>query len=224
MNTTARMTRRGALGAFGALAVLGLAACGSADEQEVAKPAASDPATGDTQASDAGGTTGEATAEETTEAAPQGGTPNAEAPIGTEITDGELGDTITIVSVRRDVPSTLQERAVADGGEVFYLQLSATPGQEYGGVLTERDFYVNPGEPDEDNTMLTLDDEIIAAGLPLFEGATRRDGGTVTGWIGFVAEKRKDTYPGAYIRPEVKILGQDTRIPEFRADFVVPAA
>lgn len=225
--TTARMTRRGALGALGALATLGLAACGGAgsvttdgeapeDEKTTPGTESEDPSKG-TDPDDAAPSTDEDEA-----ASPNAG-PSAELPIGAEFKDETLGDTVTIVSAQRNLPSERQDYRIEGGGEVIYVQVAVTPGTQFGGTISPSDFRINPGEPDEDNTTLSLADEITAAGLQAFESASRRDGGNPTGWIGFVADKRKDTYTAAYVRREAKVLGEDTVIPEFRGEFTIPA-
>ncbi|MGP9694183.1 hypothetical protein ACT3TZ_06140 [Brachybacterium sp. AOP25-B2-12] len=227
--TTARLTRRGALGALGALGVLGLTACGGSGSVTTGGEGrgTTEPAEKGTGGSDDGGATPAPSEDETSDAAEgasAGAGPSAELPVGAELRDEALGDTITIVSVLRDVATERQARAVERGGEVIYVQVAATPGTQYGGSITPSDFHINPGQPDEDNTTLTLEPEITAAGLTAFDSAPRRDGGNPSGWIALVAEKRKDTYTAAYIRPEAKVLGKDTVIPEFRGEFTIPAA
>lgn len=51
----------------------------------------------------------------------------------------------------------------------------------------------------------------------------RRDG-EATGYIPIYVETTGDPLKGAYVRPEMKILGEDATVPEFRGEFEIPAA
>ncbi|WP_394216476.1 hypothetical protein [Brachybacterium vulturis] len=138
--------------------------------------------------------------------------------IGTEFTDEETGDVITVVSAMRHNPTEYYMATDNPEGEMIYLEVAVTPGDIYGGVLSQRDFYLEDGG-DEVNYAASADDELIDAGYEYFDGAPRRDG-EATGYIPIYIESTGDSLKGAYVRPEMKILGEDATVPEFE----IPAA
>src|SRR5690606_6632565 len=215
-----------------AVTVLALTACGGADEapaepdpaagvaEEEADPAAEEEA--DDAASDAGG---EEDAEVSTEE--EGGDAAAAGEgtvveIGTEFTDEETGDVITIVSAVRDNPTEYYMASDNPDGEMIYLEVMVTPGDVYGGVISQRDFLLDD-DGEEVNYAASADDEMIEAGFEYFDGPSRSDG-EATGYIPIYVETTGDTLQGAYVRPEMKILGEDETVPEFRGEFEIPAA
>jgi hypothetical protein len=107
-------------------------------------------------------------------------------------------------------------------GEMIYLEVSVTPGDTYGGVVSQRDFSLEDGG-EEVNYAASADDEMIEAGYDYFDGPSRRDG-EATGYIPIYVETTGDTLKGSYVRPEMKILGEDETVPEFRGEFEIPAA
>jgi hypothetical protein len=107
-------------------------------------------------------------------------------------------------------------------GEMIYLEVAVTPGEQFGGVISQQDFYLEDGGEEVDYAS-TADDEMVAAGYEYFDGPSRRDG-EATGYIPIYVEQTGDTLKGAYVRPEAKILGEDETIPEFRGEFEIPAA
>src|SRR5699024_12876923 len=50
--------------------------------------------------------------------------------------------------------------------------------------------------------------------------SSRRDG-EATGYIPIYLETTGDTIKGAYVRPELEILGEDETVPEFRGEFEI---
>src|SRR5690606_7781446 len=76
---------------------------------------------------------------------------------------------------------------------------------------------------EEVNYAASADDEMIEAGFEYFDGPSRRDG-EATGYIPIYVETTGDTLQGAYVRPEMKILGEDETVPEFRGELETPAA
>jgi len=142
--------------------------------------------------------------------------------IGTEFTDEETGDVITVVSAVRGNDTEYYLASDNPDGEMIYLEVSVTPGDTYGGVVSQRDFYLEDGG-EEVNYAASADDEMIEAGYDYFDGPSRRDG-EATGYIPIYVEATGDTLKGAYVRPEMKILGEDETVPEFRAEFEIPAA
>ncbi len=142
--------------------------------------------------------------------------------IGTEFTDEETGDVITIVSAVRHNPTEYYMASDNPDGEMIYLEVMVTPGDVYGGVISQRDFLLDD-DGEEVNYAASADDEMIEAGFEYFDGPSRRDG-EATGYIPIYVETTGDTLQGAYVRPEMKILGEDETVPEFRGEFEIPAA
>ena len=142
--------------------------------------------------------------------------------IGTEFTDEETGDVITVVSALRGNPTEYYAASGNPDGEMIYLEVAITPGEVYGGVVSQSDFVLDD-DGDEVNYAASADDELTAAGYDYFDGAPRRDG-EATGYIPIYVETTGDTLTGAYVRPEMKVLGEDTTVPEFRGEFEIPAA
>lgn len=226
--------------ALAAATMLALTACGGTDETTEAPDA---PAAGVEEQEDAD--TGaeedaEAGAEEDTEADDSAaeedaseedaeGSEGADAAaegavveIGTEFTDEETGDVITIVSAVRHNPTEYYMASDNPDGEMIYLEVMVTPGDVYGGVISQRDFLLDD-DGEEVNYAASADDEMIEAGFEYFDGPSRRDG-EATGYIPIYVETTGDTLQGAYVRPEMKILGEDETVPEFRGEFEIPAA
>ena len=142
--------------------------------------------------------------------------------IGTEFTDEETGDVITVVSAVRGNPTEYYMASDNPDGEMIYLEVAVTPGDIYGGVISQRDFVLEDGG-EEVNYAASADDELIEAGYEYFDGQSRRDG-EATGYIPIYVETTGDTIKGAYVRPELEILGEDETVPEFRGEFEIPAA
>lgn len=225
--------------ALAAAAMLALTACGGTDEapaeenpeagvsEEEADPAAEEEAD-DSSASDAGGAEEEAdedSAEDGSADEDGGAAASAEGTvveIGTELTDEETGDVVTIVSAVRNNPTEYYQATDNPDGEMIYLEVKVVPGEQFGGTVSQQDFLLDDGG-EEVNYASTADDELAAAGYTYFEGAPRRDG-EATGYIPIYVEQTGDTLKGAYVRPEAKILGEDETIPEFRGEFEIPAA
>ncbi|MFC7455965.1 hypothetical protein ACFQS2_02050 [Brachybacterium sp. GCM10030267] len=225
--------------AAGALALFALSACGGSPEEaaEGDAPAVEEEApAAEVDASDGGGEADESEpkadeadeseaeegeADEDTGSAPAG--ESVEVPIDETFTDEETGDEITVISAMRDMPSEHDSIYIEEGGEVLYLQIEVTPGEEFGGVVSMRDFFIQYGD-EEENAKSSLGEEISEAGYTEFERAPRRDGATEPAWIGFTVEgERQESYTAAYVRPETEILGEDETIPEFRHEFEIPA-
>ena len=142
--------------------------------------------------------------------------------VGTEFTDEETGDVITIVSAVRDNPTEYYMAGDNPDGEMIYLEVEVEAGDTYGGVISQRDFVLDDGGT-EVNYAASADDELTDAGYEYFDGAPRREGGG-TGYIPIYVETTGDTLAGAYVRPELEVLGEDTTVPEFRGEFEIPAA
>ena len=138
------------------------------------------------------------------------------------VTDEETGDVITVVSAVRHNPTEYYEATDNPDGEMVYLEVAVTPGDTYGGSISQSDFYLG-SDGEEIDYAASADDELIDAGYEYFDGPARRDG-EATGYIPIYLETTGDTLKGAYVRPEMKILGEDTTVPEFRGEFEVPAA
>lgn len=141
--------------------------------------------------------------------------------IGTELVDEETGDVVTILSAVRGNPTDFYAATDNPDGEMIYLEVAVTPGGQYGGVVSQSDFYLED-DGEEVNYAASADDELTAAGFEYFEGAPRRDG-EATGYIPIYVETTGDTLTGSYVRPEAEVIGEDTVIPEFRGEFEIPA-
>jgi hypothetical protein len=68
-----------------------------------------------------------------------------EVKVGTEFTDDETGDVITIVSAVRNNPTEYYEASDNPDGEMVYLEVKVVPGKEYGGTISASDFYLDDG-------------------------------------------------------------------------------
>lgn len=239
--TRSIITRRAAVGGF---ALLALSGCGflpgdekdddsqdgddTTEEDRTDEEDTKDDGEDDGSASDDGGEDDADTTEETDdEDADQGGAaagdPGAEVPIGESFTDPDIGDEFTLISARRDNPTTIDAGYVEEGGEVVYLQFEFTPTGEWGGALSTSEFYIVV-DGVEDRAKSGLNSEISDAGLTPMEAPARSDGATGPLWMAFTAERRQETYQAAYIRPATDIIGEDRTLPEFRYDFEIPAA
>ena len=142
--------------------------------------------------------------------------------IGTEFTDEETGDVITIVSAVRNNSTEYYMANDNPDGEMVYLEVHVQAGDKFGGVISQQSFFLDDGGEEVDYAS-TADDEVTAAGYEYFDGAPRSEG-EGSGYVPIYVETTSDTLKGAYIRPETKILGQDETIPEFRGDFEIPAS
>ncbi len=235
--------------ALAAATMLALTACGGTDEtaETPDAPAAGveeqedDAAAEDADTEEADGADEDAEADEADDSAAEDGSADdaaeddaegsegadaaaegAVVEIGTEFTDEETGDVITIVSAVRHNPTEYYMASDNPDGEMIYLEVKVTPGDVYGGVISQSDFLLDD-DGEEVNYAASADDELIEAGYEYFDGPSRRDG-EATGFIPIYVETTGDTLQGAYVRPEMKILGEDETVPEFRGEFEIPAA
>ena len=232
--------------ALAAATMLALTACGGADDttETPDAPAAGveeqedDAAADDADTEEADGADEDAEADEADDSAAEDGSEDdaaekdaeggdaagegAVVEIGTEFTDEETGDVITIVSAVRHNPTEFYMATDNPDGEMIYLEVTVTPGDIYGGVISQSDFLLED-DGEEVNYAASADDEMIEAGFEYFDGPSRRDG-EATGYIPIYVETTGDTLQGAYVRPEMKILGEDETVPEFRGEFEIPAA
>ena len=233
--------------ALAAATMLALTACGGTDEttETPDAPAAGveeqedDAAAEDADTEEADGADEDAEADEADDSAAEDGSEDdaaeedaeggdaaagegAVVEIGTEFTDEETGDVITIVSAVRHNPTEYYMASDNPDGEMIYLEVKVTPGDIYGGVISQSDFLLDD-DGEEVNYAASADDEMIEAGFEYFDGPSRRDG-EATGYIPIYVETTGDTLQGAYVRPEMKILGEDETVPEFRGEFEIPAA
>ena len=232
--------------ALAAATMLALTACGGTDEttETPDAPAAGveeqedDAAAEDADTEEADGADEDAEADEADDSAAEDGSEDdaaekdaeggdaaagegAVVEIGTEFTDEETGDVITIVSAVRHNPTEFYMATDNPDGEMIYLEVAVTPGDIYGGVISQSDFLLDD-DGEEVNYAASADDEMIEAGFEYFDGPSRR-AGEATGYIPIYVETTGDTLQGAYVRPEMKILGEDETVPEFRGEFEIPA-
>lgn len=146
--------------------------------------------------------------------------------IGETLEDPDMGDTIEVLSAVRDFPSEEQADLIADGGEVVLLEVSVSPGEEYGGLVSMGDFEISwdDGADFWNNKTRMVEDELEASDYPVFEDVSRRDGGEHTGWIAFLADERADSYQMSYSRAGAEVIGSDEVIDPFEAEFEIPAS
>lgn len=234
MNRTGQRTARALTqtSALAVAAVLALSACGSSDgategapredSQSEAAPSedenqgfSAEENTEETEAPDGTDTT------DTTDAG-AGTADGAEVKVGTEFTDEETGDVITIVSAVRHNPTEYYEATDDPDGEMVYLEVKVEPGKTYGGTVSSADFFLDSAGS-EANYASTAKDEVEEAGYEYFDFASRRDG-RATGYIPIYLGKTADTLKGSYVRPEAKVIGEDKKVPEFEAEFEIPAS
>lgn len=224
----------GRAAALAAATMIALTACGGAEEtpqedpaaveqtteeapaEEPAEEPADEPADDDTEIAEAGGASDSGGAEDAT------GGEHAVVEIGAEFTDEETGDVITVVSAVRDMPTEYYESVDNPDGEMVYLEVSVVPGDKFGGVLSQSSFYIDSDGELADYTG-TADGEVAAAGYQYFDGAPRSEG-EASGYVPVYVGTTSDVLTGSYIREEMKVLGSDTIVPEFSAEFEIPAA
>src|SRR5690606_26270336 len=179
--------------ALAAATMLALTACGGTDEttetpdapaagveeqedadtgaEEDAEAGAEEDTEADTSAAEDDAAEEDAEGSEGADAAGEG----AVVEIGTEVTDEETGDVITIVSAVRHNPTEYYMASDNTDGEMIYLEVMVTPGDVYGGVISKRDFLLDD-DGEEVNYAASADDEMIEAGFEYFDGPSRRDG------------------------------------------------
>lgn len=222
--TRSTFTRRAAVGGF---AVLTLTSCGlisdltegdDPTEEETTEEETTEEETTEEETTEEG-----TTEEEQSEGESDGSTgEGTEVQIGESFTDEELGDTITVVSALRDMPSERHASFIEEGGEVFYVQIEISPG-EYSGAIGSIDF-LNTSVPGQDKAEVTLATEMRDQGYEPLETYARTDGDSPPLWLAFtVHEERQDTYTLAYVRPEASDADSGEPIPEFRHEFEIPA-
>src|SRR5699024_2355303 len=168
--------------ALAAATMLALTACGGTDDapaedREAGAVEAADDAP-DGAADDGGGESGEDAgsgedgaeedaADDAEQAAAEsdeaGGGEGTVVEVGTEFTDEETGDVITIVSAVRDNPTEYYMAGDNPDGEMIYLEVEVEAGDTYGGVISQRDFVLDDGGT-EVNYAASADDELTDAG------------------------------------------------------------
>lgn len=174
-----------------------------------AEPSAESSATAsdspDSSPSSSSSTSGSGSAEQTT------------VEIGEKFSDPATEDKVEILSVIRNFPSKEMAEDIADGGEVVLVQVKVTPGKKFGGAVSEGSFQISWDDGGDfwSNKTRMVEDELKAADLELFDRIARRDGGSKSGWIGYVVKEKADTYQLEYTRRAAKVIGQDKTIKEF---------
>lgn len=189
---------------------------GQEEAFEAEEPAEAEASEGATNGGDDIDTTESTEAAEDTD-----GAEGTEVKIGTEFTDEETGDIVTIVSAVRNNPTEYYEASDSPHGEMVYVEVKAVPGDTYGGTISSSDFYLDSAGV-EANYTASAQDELEAAGYDYFDFAPRREG-EHTGYVPIFVKETADELTGSYIRPEAKVLGEDKKVPEFEASFKVPA-
>ncbi len=168
--------------------------------------------------------TDEATEDETEDSDASAGE-ESQVDIGETWEDPDMEDTIEIVSVVRDFPSEEESELIENGGEVVLVEVSATPGEEYGGAISEGDFEISWDDGQEFwmNKTRMVEAEMEDADRPIFDRVRRMDGEDHTGWIAFLVDERADTYILEYSRSAAEVIGSDETIDEFTEELEIPA-
>lgn len=148
-----------------------------------------------------------------------------EVEVGETLEDPDMGDTIEVMSAIRDFPSEEQAEVIEEGGEVVLVQVKLTPGEEYGGRLSQDNFEISwDGEDFWNPKTRLIEEEMDAAGYAPVEDLSRRDGGDSTGWVAFFVEEKADTYQLDYTRRGATVIGSEEEIPEFSEQVEIPSA
>lgn len=154
-----------------------------------------------------------------------GGGEESQVDIGETWEDPDMEDTIEIVSVVRDFPSEEEAELIDNGGEVVLVEVSATPGEEYGGAISEGDFEISWDDGQEFwmNKTRMVEAEMEDSDRPIFDRVRRMDGEDHTGWIAFLVDERADTYILEYSRSAAEVIGSDETVDEFTEELEIPA-
>lgn len=146
--------------------------------------------------------------------------------IGETIEDPDMGDTIQIHSAVRDFQSDAESELIADGGEVLLLEVTVTPGDEYGGLVSMGGFKLSwdDGEDYWNNKTRMVEDDMEAADFPVLDDVSRRDGGDHTGWMAFLVDEKSESYLMRYERSGAEVIGSDEVIDRFREELEIPAS
>ncbi|MFV0425851.1 MAG: hypothetical protein ACK5KU_02310 [Beutenbergiaceae bacterium] len=208
--------------ALSTLAVVALAACTQPQEpDESSQPTSDSSAEQAEEISDEAFDTATDGTDESDDAAEAPAPEAVVVPIGTELTDPETGDVITIVSAVRHVPTEFYEINANPDGEMVYLEISVVPGDQFSGSIAPSSFFITSAGEEADWSA-SADEELIAAGYEYFDSPRRMDG-PATGYVPIFVPEPSEAMTGAYVRPEAKPIGQDTILPEFRGEFDIPA-
>lgn len=230
--TPLKTTTRSALAAAAALGIaLTSSACGGGAPEDVSaeESAVTDDGENDAVAEGTGAegseTDGAADGDSDDSASSTGGE-ETEVEVGETIEDPDMGDTLEVLSAVRDFPSDEEADLIADGGEVVLLEVSVTPGEEYGGLVSMSNFKISwdDGADFWGNKTRMIEDEMDEAGYTAFEDVSRRDGGEHTGWIAFFVDERADTYLVDYERRGAEVIGSDEVIDPFEEQFEIPGS
>lgn len=233
--TPLKTTIRSVLAAAAAAGIaLTASACGSATPEGSAAEesvVADDTGADDTAAEGAGSREDAAEADgasggDSDGAASSAGGEKTEVQIGETIEDPDMGDTLEVLSAVRDFPSEEEADLIADGGEVVLLEVSVSPGEEYGGLVSMNNFKISwdDGVDFWGSKTRMIEDELDDAGYPVFEDVSRRDGGEHTGWMAFLVDERADTYRVNYERRGAEVIGSDDVIDPFEDQFEIPGS
>ena len=149
----------------------------------------------------------------------------AEVEVGETLEDPDMGDTVEILSAVRDFPSEEQTELIDGGGEVVLVEVQVTPGDEFGGRISDGNFRISwdDGADFWNNDTRQIEEEMGDADYPALEDISRRDGGEHTGWIAFFVDERSDTYLLEYSRRAAEVIGSDEEIDEFAEEVEIPA-
>ncbi|MGO1975351.1 MAG: transcriptional regulator [Propionibacteriaceae bacterium] len=150
----------------------------------------------------------------------------SEVEIAKTLKDPDIGDTVEIVSAVRDFPSEEKDDVITEGGEVVLVQVTITPGDEFGGRISDGNFKISwdDGGDFHTNDTRLIADEMEDADHPALEDISRRDGGEHTGWIAFLVDEKADAYLLEYSRDAAKVIGSDEEIDEFSEEVEIPAS
>lgn len=205
---------------------LTIAGCsGGTDEGATPPPAETSTGTSTQPSASGQPSTSSSPTESTSSDSTGGSAEQTEVKIGQKFTDPETDDVVEIVSVIRNFPSEEQADVIADGGEVVLVQVKVTPGEQYGGAISEGAFKISwdGGSEYWSNKTRMVTEDLEDADLEEFDRIARRDGGSKSGWIAFIVEEKTDSYHLEYTRDAAKVIGSDKTIDEFVEEIEIPS-
>lgn len=167
-----------------------------------------DPSAPATTGPDAAATTTAPTSEAPapTSAAPAG-LPTAFTDVNQTVKDPDLGQTVTVKRIARDLPWPAGYKASAAAYELVAVEMTWTPSTTYTIPITPRDFAVTSGGPTPNLPDTVVDETLKAGGWALLPGEVRT-GNAATGWLVFKVDPRGAATLGLdYTRPASDVQG-----------------
>lgn len=140
--------------------------------------------------------------------------------------DPDMGDEIEIISTVRNFESTDQTDLIDSGDKVVLLKVKATPGDEFGGFISTRDFEIpyDGGADYWNNLARSVEDEMEDAGFTPFEDVCSRDGKAQEGRIALLLDEKAGTYQVQYLRGAEEVIGIGERNEELEKTIDIPCS